>query len=68
MDIVPKGKRSVMCPRCGKLLMWVKPNDNNLHKIACTNCHKWIWLRAKSKMFEVKEIPPRVSASGKRFY
>ena len=61
-------KKSVMCPKCGKLLAWVKPNDNKLHKIACRNCFKWIWFRAKSKEFEIKEIPPRTSASGKRFY
>ena len=68
MSIVPKDKQSVMCPRCGKLLAWVNKSDNSLHKIACTNCRKWIWFRAKTKTFKVKEIPPRISASGKRFY
>ena len=66
-EFIPQ-KQSVMCPRCGKLLMWVKPNDNSLHKIACKNCRKWIWFRAKSQEFEVRDIPRRVSASGKRFY
>ena len=61
-------KKSIICPNCGKFLAWVKPNDNELHKIACRHCYKWIWFRAKSKWFEVKKIPPKMSASGKRFY
>lgn len=61
-------KKSVMCPKCGKLLAWVKQNDDTLHKIACRHCHKWIWFKAKSKEFEVRETPDITSVSGKRFY
>ena len=66
-EFIPQ-KQSVMCPRCGKLLMWVKPNDNSLHKIACKNCRKWIWFWAGTQEFQIKEVPQRTSASGMRFY
>lgn len=66
-EFIPQ-RKSVMCPCCGKLLMWAKPNDDSLHKIACKNCKKWIWFRVKSKWFNVKDVPIRTTASGKRFY
>lgn len=36
-NIVPTGKRSVMCPRCGKLLTWVNKSDKKHHKVMCTH-------------------------------
>ena len=63
-----KDKQSVICPVCNKVLIYVRKNDDSLHKIACKHCRKWIWFRAKSKYFEVKKIPPRTTSSGKRFY
>ena len=60
-NIVPTGKRSVMCPRCGKLLTWVNKNDKKHHKVMCT-----FW--AGTQEFQIKEVPQRTSASGMRFY
>lgn len=62
------GKRSVMCPRCGKLLTWVNKNDKKHHKVMCTHCRKWIWFWAGTQEFQIKEVPQRTSASGMRFY
>ena len=46
INIVPTGKQSVMCHRCGKLLTWVNKNDKKHHKVMCTHCRKWIWFWA----------------------
>ena len=68
INIVPTGKRSVMCPRCGKLLTRVNKNDKKHHKVMCTHCRKWIWFWAGTQEFQIKEVPQRTSASGMRFY
>ena len=67
-NIVPTGKRSVMCPRGGKLLTWVNKSDKKHHKVMCTHCRKWIWFWDGTQEFQIKEVPQRTSASGMRFY
>ena len=44
INIVPTGKRSVMCPRCGKLLTWVNKSDKKHNKVSQKQYEKFMDL------------------------
>lgn len=60
--------KSIMCPRCKNLLTKADKRDCTVHKLACRKCGKWIWFVPATDEFEIKEVPPRTTASGMRFY
>lgn len=58
----------ITCPNCGKFLAKADKRDSRTHKLACRKCWKWIWFVPASETTEIKDIPPRASGSGMRFY
>lgn len=61
-------KKNIDCPNCGFLLTTADKKDNRVRKMRCLGCRKWIWFIPKSDYFEIRDIPPRQTSSGVRFY
>lgn len=68
MEFFERKDTAIMCPNCGKFLTKADKRNDNIQKVACLHCYKWIWFKACNDYREVLEIPERNTSSGMRFY
>lgn len=60
--------KKIYCPKCGrKVATWDGRSTNNI-SVKCKKCNKLVVYDVVNKNAEIKEIPPRTSSSGMRFY
>ena len=60
--------KTIYCPNCGrKVATW--DGRSTINVIAnCVNCVRRVVYHVDTGTTEIKDIPPRVSSSGMRFY
>lgn len=69
VELYENKDKSIMCPKCGKFLAKADARDPRVHKLVCRHCKKWIWFKpADDDYRKIKDVPERVSSSGKIFY
>lgn len=60
--------KTIYCPKCGrKVATWDGRSTINIVK-KCNKCNKLVIFNIEKQKTEIKEIPPRTSSSGMRFY
>ena len=60
--------KTIYCPKCGrKVATWDGRSINNV-SAKCSKCRKLVVYDVESEEVKIKEIPPRTSSSGMRFY
>lgn len=60
--------KTIYCPKCGrKVATWDGRQTINIVK-KCNKCNKLVIFNIEKQKTEIKEIPPRTSSSGMRFY
>ena len=60
--------KTIYCPKCGrKVATWDGRRTINIVK-KCNKCNKLVIFNIEKQETEIKEIPPRTSSSGIRFY
>ena len=62
---VPK---TIYCSKCGrKVATWNGRSTINI-SVKCKKCNKLVVYNVENEKTEIKEIPPRTTSSGMRFY
>lgn len=61
-------KLNIYCPLCKRKVAIYSVNATMNIDVKCRNCNKLIIYKPKTKETIVREMPPRATSSGMRFY
>ena len=60
--------KTIYCPKCGRrVATWDGRSTINI-SVKCKKCNKLVVYNVENEKTEIKEIPPRTTSSGMRFY
>lgn len=60
--------KTIYCPKCGrKVTNWNGKSTIDI-RVKCNKCKKLVIYRVDTGKTEIKNIPPRTTSSGMRFY
>lgn len=60
--------KTIYCPNCGRKVGTYDGRSTLNHISKCIKCNKRVVYHVDTKKTEIKNIPPRTTSSGTRFY
>ena len=60
--------KTIYCPKCGRKVATRDGRSTINISVKCKKCNKLVVYDVENENVEIKEIPPRATSSGMRFY